>query len=180
MSTKVITITISSFWLTSEIILSFVKRARTSDSRLDKSSFKIIWIAIALSISAGVYLGLHPFGHFGGGSAIFPIAGILLMICGLVVRWFAIITLKRQFTVNVAIAADHRLVKEGVYRRVRHPAYAGSLIAFFGLGLYFANYLSIITIFIPICLALLFRICNERFPGFPMGEKSTVRIFRRF
>jgi protein-S-isoprenylcysteine O-methyltransferase Ste14 len=161
MNMEVITITLSALWLSSEIILSLLKRAEITDKRLDKSSFKIVWIAIAISVATGVSIGFQPFGHFGGDSEIFPIAGVALMIFGIVVRWYAIFTLKRRFTVDVAITADHRLIKEGIYHYVRHPAYAGSLLSFFGLGLVFANYLSIITIFIPICSALLYRIHVE-------------------
>ena len=78
-----------------------------------------------------------------------------------VVRWLAIISLKHQFTVDISITRNHQLVTKGIYRFVRHPAYAGSLLSFFGLGLFFANYLSILIIFIPICAAFLYRIRVE-------------------
>jgi protein-S-isoprenylcysteine O-methyltransferase Ste14 len=161
MSMATITTTLSVLWLLSEIILALLKRAKTIDTRRDKSSFKIIWIAIAISVSAGVFLGSQSLGHFGGDSMLFPLVGIALMICGIVVRWVAILTLKRQFTVDVAISAHHRLVKEGIYHYVRHPAYSGSLLSFLGLGLVFANYMSMITVFVPICAALLYRIHVE-------------------
>ena len=156
-----ITITISAVWLCSEIILNFMNRSRTADKRLDKSSFRIIWIAIAISVSAGVYIGYHRFGRFSEDSLLFPVLGIIFMLCGVTLRWTAILTLRRQFTVNVAIGPGHRLVQEGVYHYLRHPSYAGSLLSFLGLGLIFANYASIVTIFVPICSALLYRIKVE-------------------
>jgi protein-S-isoprenylcysteine O-methyltransferase Ste14 len=48
-----------------------------------------------------------------------------------------------------------------MYRFVRHPAYAGSLISFLGLGHYFSNYLSILVISVPICVAFLHRVHIE-------------------
>jgi protein-S-isoprenylcysteine O-methyltransferase Ste14 len=161
MNIAVTTISISAVWLSSEIILSFLNRAKSADHRLDKSTFRIIWIAIAISVSAGVYIGSHRLGRFSENSLLFALIGIAMMICGIILRWAAILTLKRQFTVNVAITQGHRLVKEGVYRFLRHPSYAGSLLSFLGLGLVFANYLSVIAIFVPICLALLYRIRVE-------------------
>ncbi|MGA9118248.1 MAG: isoprenylcysteine carboxylmethyltransferase family protein, partial [Bacteroidota bacterium] len=79
----------------------------------------------------------------------------------LLVRWLAILSLKRQFTVDVSIAEDHRIIRTGMYRFVRHPAYAGSLLSFLGLALCFSNYVSMVIIFVPICLAFLYRIHVE-------------------
>jgi protein-S-isoprenylcysteine O-methyltransferase Ste14 len=155
------TISISAVWLGSEILLSFLNRSKSPDRRQDKSSFRIIWIAIAISVTAGVYIGNHRFGRFADDSLLFALLGITLMLCGIVLRWIAIFTLKRQFTVDVAITQGHRLVTKGVYRCLRHPSYAGSLLSFLGLGLVFANIISIIVIFVPICAALIYRIRVE-------------------
>jgi protein-S-isoprenylcysteine O-methyltransferase Ste14 len=87
-----------------------------------------------------------------------PITGILLILCGLIVRWIAIATLKQHFTVDVAIGKDHRIIKTGLYRFIRHPAYAGTLLSFLGVGIYFSNYLSLAVIFVPICAAFMYRI----------------------
>ena len=49
---------------------------------------------------------------------------------GIAIRWAAIATLKRYFTVDVAIAKDHKVIDHGLYRIVRHPGYAGGLIGY--------------------------------------------------
>ena len=157
----VIIIVLSTFWLGSEIVLSRLRRAQETDRRVDKFSLRILWIAILIGVNAGVLFGMQRAGNFGNGSVLFPSIGIALIVCGLVVRWSAIFSLKRQFTVDVAITKDHRIVREGVYRFIRHPAYAGSLLSFLGLGLFFSNYLSILVMFIPICSAFLYRIHVE-------------------
>jgi len=84
-----------------------------------------------------------------------------MVVFGLIVRWLAILSLKRQFTVDVSITKDHRIIRKGIYRFVRHPAYTGSLLSFLGLGVSFANYLSMLMIFLPICSAFLYRIHVE-------------------
>ena len=44
----------------------------------------------------------------------------------------------------VVIQDDHRVVTDGPYAVVRHPGYAGSIVALIGLGLATANLLSIV------------------------------------
>ena len=158
---SIIIVIVSAFWLGSEIILSRLKRSLSTDARFDKSSLRILWITIFISVNIGVVLSFQRVGYFGGGSSVFPIVGILVIICGLLIRWIAIFSLKRQFTVDVAITKDHRIVSEGIYRFVRHPAYAGSIFSFLGLGLCFANVISLVVIVLPICAAFLYRIRVE-------------------
>jgi protein-S-isoprenylcysteine O-methyltransferase Ste14 len=156
-----IIITVSALWIGSEIILARTKRSQSTDRRFDKSSLRLLWITIALSVNIGILLSFQRIGYFGNGSPLFPFAGLVLIVCGLLVRWLAIISLKHQFTVDISITRNHQLVTKGIYRFVRHPAYAGSLLSFFGLGLFFSNSLSMLIIFIPICAAFLYRIRVE-------------------
>ena len=162
-------------WLASEIALSRVKLAGPADRKLDRSSLRILWITIAVSVTAGVFLGLRSAGHFGKGSPVFEVAGTALILLGLVIRWVAILSLKRQFTVDVAITAGHRLIKNGIYGIVRHPSYAGGLLSFLGLGLSFSNYLSLVAVFAPICAAFLYRIdVEERALTGAFGDEYTA------
>ncbi|MBI4722843.1 MAG: isoprenylcysteine carboxylmethyltransferase family protein [Candidatus Stahlbacteria bacterium] len=154
-------IIVAVFWLGAEIILAQTKHSQPTDTRFDKSSLRVLWITIFVSVPVGVLIGFQRIGYFGNESPIFPIAGIILIIYGLLIRWIAIFSLKHQFTVDISITKNHHLVREGIYRFVRHPAYAGSLLSFLGLGLFFANYLSMLIIFIPICSAFLYRIHIE-------------------
>jgi protein-S-isoprenylcysteine O-methyltransferase Ste14 len=165
----IIMITVSVLWIGSEIILARTKRSQSTDMRFDKSSLHVLWVTISIAVNFGILLSFQHIGYFGNGSRIFPIAGLILIVCGLLVRWLAIFSLKHQFTVDVSITKDHRILRKGVYRFVRHPAYAGSLLSFLGLGLFFGNYLSILMIFVPICSAFLYRIHIE--------EKALIRAF---
>jgi protein-S-isoprenylcysteine O-methyltransferase Ste14 len=152
---------VSMVWLASEILLALLQRAKRTDIRRDESSQKILWIVITISGSVGIFFGVQRFGHFGAHSAAFQIAGGVLIVFGIVLRWIAILTLRRQFTVDVAITEHHQLVKWGVYQYIRHPSYAGLLLAFLGLGLSFASYVSIAVIVIPIVVAFHYRIRIE-------------------
>jgi protein-S-isoprenylcysteine O-methyltransferase Ste14 len=52
-------------------------------------------------------------------------------------------------------------VKNGLYRNIRHPSYTGFLLRYLGGGLAFANWLSLIIIFLPMLAAILYRIKVE-------------------
>jgi protein-S-isoprenylcysteine O-methyltransferase Ste14 len=67
------------------------------------------------------------------------VAGLLLMVAGEGLRVLAVRTLGRFFTMRVAVLDGHRVVREGVYRFVRHPAYSGWLLLSIGVGLFFGS-----------------------------------------
>ncbi len=161
MNPSVIIIIVSCLWLGSEITLIRMKHSQPMDAQFDRFSIRKIWVTIFVSVNLGVLFGIQQIGHVEFGSRIFPFAGITLIVCGLFVRWFAVFSLKYQFTVDVSIRKNHRMIKEGIYHYVRHPAYAGILLSFLGLGLYFSNYLSLLIIFVPACVAFLHRVHIE-------------------
>ena len=147
----------------SEIALSLRKRASNTESQLaDRGSLRLIWIVICCSLFAAYYVSYSlPGCNFGALAAPAQILGIFLFAAGLALRWYAIIYLGRFFTVNVAIAADHRLIDGGPYRHLRHPSYTGALTAFLGLGLCIGSWLSIALILVPISSVFLWRIRVE-------------------
>jgi protein-S-isoprenylcysteine O-methyltransferase Ste14 len=50
---------------------------------------------------------------------------------------------------------------DGPYRVIRHPSYAGMLLAVIGLGLFLENWLSVITLTVATVCGLVFRIRVE-------------------
>ncbi len=149
---------VSLVWLVSEIVLARVKHSEATKPKLDKSSLRLLWITILLCVSVGVLLGVRGVGFISTGSYFISLSGLFLIVSGLVVRWMAIVTLRKYFTVDVSIMSDHRVVNKGLYKFVRHPAYAGSMLSFLGLGLSFSNWLTALVIFIPIAVAFVYRI----------------------
>jgi protein-S-isoprenylcysteine O-methyltransferase Ste14 len=149
-------------WVASEILLSIVRRSRgASDRSLDRSSMRVLWLTIVLAVTAGVLLAGSRRGAFGGHAATWEIAGIVLILAGLALRWWAILTLREAFTVDVAVAGGQRVVEHGPYRWVRHPSYSGMLISFLGLGVHLRHWTSLMALMVPITAALLYRIRVE-------------------
>jgi len=149
-------------WVGSEILLSFSRRSRSPDSKTqDRFSLVYLWSAIILSVTAGNILGWRGIGCVRVFDPWISWLGLLFILLGLVLRWTAILTLKRFFTVDVSVARDHQLVNHGIYRHVRHPSYSGGLLSFLGLGLAYSSWVSALVIVIPITLAFLYRIRVE-------------------
>ena len=161
MNIRIVIIIVSLFWIISEIVLARLKHSDTAGTKQDKSSLRILWSTIILAITAGYLLALSRVGTIPAVSYYAAISGLVLIVVGLVVRWIAILTLWKFFTVDVSIANDHRLVNTGFYKLVRHPAYTGSLLSFLGLGVVFSNWLTLLVIFVPITIAFVYRIKVE-------------------
>jgi len=146
----------------SELALMFAKRADKSATRgADRGSLPLLWIVIAVSVTLGFSLSHMLPGASMGDSAGLREAGIGLFAAGIALRWYSILYLGRFFTVNVAIAADHRLIDQGPYRYLRHPSYTGAVAAFAGLGLCLANWASLAVILLPVIAVFLRRILIE-------------------
>lgn len=119
----------------SELAVSMRKRSIAGAVRADRGSLHVLWIVIVAAWLLAFFLAnAVPFGRFRTGAAL-KIVALLLFSAGVALRWWAIASLGRLFTVDVAIAVDHRLVNHGPYRLIRHPSYAGAVLAFGGLGL---------------------------------------------
>jgi protein-S-isoprenylcysteine O-methyltransferase Ste14 len=52
------------------------------------------------------------------------------MIGGLGVRVWAVLTLGRYFTWFITVYEDHKVIRSGPFRFIRHPAYGGALVLF--------------------------------------------------
>ena len=121
----------------------------------------MLWLVILASLYLG-FQASHSFPMLGLADIgiSYPI-GVTLFFSGLCLRWFSIINLGRFFTVNVAIAKDHRVIDTGPYRLIRHPSYTGALMAFLGFGLCLSNFASVLIIVLPVTAAFLYRIRIE-------------------
>ena len=148
-------------YLVSELALRYLKRSDASVKRRDAGSLTGLWVAIALGIGGGVVVArLLPAFNYPLPSAVAEVLGTLFA-CGLILRWWAILSLGKFFTVDVSIATDHELIVRGPYHVLRHPSYSGMMLAFITLSVTFQNWLSIVCIMLPISIALAYRIYVE-------------------
>ncbi len=154
-------IIIWSIWFLSEILLNRLFRSADDDKKdQDKNSLRIIWLTIGIANLLGIIFTIFfrfPISR----SLITPYLGLCLIVVGMVIRFMAIWSLGKFFTVDVTIRMDHKIKRDGMYRIIRHPSYLGSLLSFMGYGLSLNNWFSLVIILLPVTMAMLNRIKIE-------------------
>jgi protein-S-isoprenylcysteine O-methyltransferase len=155
--------------LVGEVGLMRSRLSGDASRKADRGSLRILFVIIFGSVGLAWLVGrsfpqARVEALFGLGSTemrcLFG-AGLCLFAAGLGLRWYSVIYLGRLFTYDVAIAADHCVIDSGPYRHIRHPAYAGSLLTFLGIGICGGNALALPVLVTPIALAFLHRIAIE-------------------
>ncbi len=126
----------------------------------DKHSAKL-WDGANLIEPFGMVLGFTNIGRIHAGFPVVGWMGLGLLVAGIIIRWTAIYNLGKYFTGTVLIKTDHRLIRTGLYKHLRHPAYAGALLAHFGLGLCFSNWITLCLSSIPYFVAAMYRMHVE-------------------
>jgi protein-S-isoprenylcysteine O-methyltransferase Ste14 len=84
-----------------------------------------------------------------------------LLWLGIGLRLWAIHTLGRFFRGVVHVQADHEVIRRGPYRLLRHPAYAGALVAVVGVALTFDNWAAFVIYIACGAVGVLYRIRVE-------------------
>jgi protein-S-isoprenylcysteine O-methyltransferase Ste14 len=87
--------------------------------------------------------------------------GLIVIVVGIIIRFIAINSLGKFFTVDVTIRKYHHLKKDGFYKFVRHPSYSGSILSFVGFGLSLNNWISLFVATIAVFTAFMKRIRVE-------------------
>ena len=148
-----------SCWWIAEYVRSSIRDKPATENRDRRSS--TLWDLAHIVCVAGIIAGFTHIGRVRDRGQLIAICGIVLMPVGIFFRWTAIQTLGVYFSGKVNVFEGQHIVRTGVYQHVRHPAYAGSLLAYLGMGLAFANWISFFLIFFPVLLAALYRIRVE-------------------
>lgn len=89
------------------------------------------------------------------------LVGLILVLLGLALRIWAVLTLGRSFRTTVEVDVDQEVVEAGPYRLLRHPSYTALLLLFAGLGIGLGNWLGLAALLVLPTLALLRRIHVE-------------------
>ncbi len=131
--------------------------------RRDRGSVVFLWIGSGLSYATAIadfyWLDLRwaPWKW----SLAWPLAGTALYAAGQTLRVVAIRTLGKFFTISVRRHEGQRVINEGVYRRVRHPAYAGLWLMTLGFVTVFASLAAYVCFVLVGTAAFVYRIRVE-------------------
>jgi len=161
-------------WGASEIVLNWWRRARRAAPGADpaspagagaavrdRGSYLVAIATVAAAIPLAFAAQRVTAARFPWPEQAGLVAGVLLLLAGVAVRWHAVLTLGRFFSVVVAVQPGHCVVQDGLYRHIRHPSYLGVLLALLGAGLGLNNALSLAVLLLPVSLALAYRMRVE-------------------
>jgi protein-S-isoprenylcysteine O-methyltransferase Ste14 len=159
-------------WLVAEVPVTFRRSAQApAESRT------LLPYALArLGTASAAVLGPLPWTRWSPWLAV-PVAAFA---GGIALRLVATRTLGRFYSHHVVRRTDHAVVSGGPYRLVRHPAYAGMLLAHAGFVGFFANPASVAGLLLLIG-AVLYRIRAEErvmwtVPGYPEFARTRARV----
>jgi len=132
------------------------RKSDAPNSKLDLILIQIFSLAIVIfaPFSDGRSIGILQVEN------IVRYIGLFIAIPGFVLMQAGEKYLAKQFSIEVTLQKDHKLIQSGPYKVIRHPRYLGILIFFTGISLTFR---SLLGIFIVLALAgvLIWRVFAE-------------------
>ncbi len=99
-------------------------------------------------------------------------SGIFISSIGILLLIWSHISLRENFTTTIILKENHRFVKNGPYKYIRHPMYVSYIIFFIGLVLVSTNWLFGI-LSNSIILSLMYL-------RLPLEEKKLLERFREY
>ncbi|WP_077801878.1 isoprenylcysteine carboxylmethyltransferase family protein [Streptomyces sp. JHA26] len=163
-------------WVFLEVRVSF-RTAGEPASEDDRGSELLYGLARLATVLAAVYgpLPRAPWQPW----MLVPAA---LLSAGAALRLLSIRALGRFYSHRVRTVEGHRIADGGPYRLLRHPAYAGMLLAHLGLVSFFCNPVSVVLLLGAFLPAIVYRIrveermlyAVEGYRAFALGRKRLV------
>lgn len=87
--------------------------------------------------------------------------GSVVIIAGIILRIYSVLTLGKFFTVSVQVDSKQNIIQTGPYKYIRHPAYCGSILSLIGIALAFRSIIGIIGTLIIVAVIYGYRISIE-------------------
>ncbi len=141
-------------WLVPEMTGMFSQMAKISRKTVevqDRGSMRLLiglqWAGLALNFALA---GWFPAAAITWQPTALFLLGVLFILLGVALRWYAIRTLGGYFTRDVAVSFDQQVVQHGPYHLIRHPAYSGTFLTMLGVGLATTNWASLICLLLGV------------------------------
>jgi protein-S-isoprenylcysteine O-methyltransferase Ste14 len=146
-------------WLVLEVRQSANRRPEAVTA--DQGSRPVLRVATVIGVAAAIVIAQAVPGAAIRPRALWAWVGLVLLWCGVALRFWSFRTLGRYFTFTVQTSHDQPVITDGPYRVIRHPSYAGVLLAVIGLGLYIGNWLSLVAMTAAVAFGIVNRIRIE-------------------
>jgi protein-S-isoprenylcysteine O-methyltransferase Ste14 len=146
-------------WMAIEIRQTL--KGRTEATKMDRGSRLVIGLCLAGAVAlAALARAKVTAAAFPADAVTFGI-GLALLWTGIGLRWWSFRTLGTYFTFDVMTSTDQPVITTGPYRIVRHPSYAGLLLILAGIGIMYANGLSLVAMILLPLIGLTYRMHVE-------------------
>lgn len=163
-------------WILLEIRITFQGSTQETSSA-DRGSLQLYGISRMLVLGTLVFLP----SAWDDWSALRVLAAVAF-VAGVVLRLGSIQQLGRFYSHRVRTVAEHQIVQSGPYRFVRHPSYAGMVLAHLGVVVVFLNPVSPILFAALMIPAIIWRILVEEstlmrldaYPAYAHGRPRLV------
>lgn len=159
-------------WLAGEVGLRILEMRKAGAVRV--SEHGTLGLFVVLGVGGGFVGALIgravPILSWHVGTAVY-LASAAIMLAGLAVRFWAILTLGKFFRSSVHVQEGHEVVSSGPYRFVRHPSYTGLMLVFIGVSLSFGTLTALLVFLVCVSIAMLVRIrVEERVLSDELGD----------
>ena len=160
--TLIITISYWS-WIVFEIWLIVRDRGTIKNVSEDNGTRTNIIFWWSLGIILGIFTipNLLPKLRIPGNAIMLFVIGIIIIISGIILRFWSVQSLGKLFRSTVIIQENHELITHGPYKHLRNPSYTGVLLTFIGFGIGIGNWLSLVTLFLIGLVSFVRRILYE-------------------
>ncbi len=159
-------------WGVAGIALALLRPVRTQDiaekrpDALRMAGLALLPLLTPAVAAWGGRIALWPL----PGAAVLAWAGPALAAAGLALRIAAMAQLGARFSPMLALQREHSLERRGLYASIRHPGYAGALLAATGAAVTFASALALpmVVVFAALLVRRIAdeeRLLAERFGG---------------
>jgi isoprenylcysteine carboxyl methyltransferase (ICMT) family protein YpbQ len=104
--------------------------------------------------------------------------GLSMYILGVIGRYWSIYTLGRFWSVQIEIRANHKLITNGPYNFMRHPAYFSLFFKVLSIPLILNSYYTFYAVLLTYCPLVFIRLYYEEVEMFKKFRKSYVKLRR--
>lgn len=128
----------------------------------DRGSSRLLWVSglfNLLTILLAPIFNTYDIGYWA--NALVGWIGLVVMIGGIMLRFWAAKVLGEFYTRTLRIIKGHQIIEQGPYRVIRHPGYLGTFIMDIGAGLAVTNWIVLLIIALTGVVSRAYRIHAE-------------------
>jgi len=160
------------------IVDKFFFKGQSSEN---KKQDKMLSTLLSISWFTALIIPILEYSYFIRSNKIISIVGIIIVFIGIIIRGLSIKYLGEYFSKDVETWDNHILVKDGLYKYIRHPAYLGNILQIIGFPLILNSYYSLSLSAITVYLFLKRIEIEENFllkelKEYPKYQKETYKL----